>query len=216
MGISRVQFRWALIALAALACAGHGASGPSVARLPLVLKSAEGKVVSLDDLWRDRSATVLIFWSGACPCVRRYQARMDGLLERYPAERVRVLGVSSNAGESFDEVLKIAKERGVRLPLYRDEDGRVAEAVGAFSTPTVVVLDGYGQVRYRGWIDNERLPEDPKREPWLDLALQGLLENRAFAARSPIYGCTITRSLFASPPGHCCQGQPQPLEGSTP
>jgi peroxiredoxin len=202
MGISRFLWLGAL----ATACASHATTPASVAPLPLVLKAADGTVVSFESLWRQRSATVLIFWSGDCPCVRRYQARMEDLLDRYPAERVRVLGVSSNAGESFDQILRIAKERGVRLPLYRDEDGQVARAVDATSTPTVIVLDGKGAIRFRGWMDNERLPDDPKRQPWLDLALQGLLENRAFAARTPIFGCTITRSLSAAPSGSCCQG----------
>jgi hypothetical protein len=171
----------------------------------LVLQSAEGAFLPFGDLWRQRSATVLIFWSGSCPCVRRYQTRMDDLLERYPRDRVRVVAISSNAGESFEEVLRIAKERGVRLPIYRDESGQVARAVDAQSTPTVVVLDGEGRVRFRGWMDNERLPEDPKREPWLDLALRGLLEHRTYSQRTPTYGCTITRSLTTAPPSPCCQ-----------
>lgn len=204
MGISR--FLW--VAVMATACASHAPAPASVATLPLMLKSADGTVVPLASLWRQRSATVLIFWSGECPCVRRYQARMDDLLDRYPATRVRILGISSNAGESFDEVLRVAKERGVRLPIYRDEGGQVARALTAESTPTVIVLDGNGVIRFRGWIDNERVPDDPKREPWLDLALQGLLENRAFADRTPIFGCTITRSLSAAPAGSCCQGHP--------
>lgn len=202
MGISRLFWLGPL----AMACAAQTTPAVSLAPLPLALKSAEGTLVPMSDLWRERQATVLIFWSGACPCVRRYQARMDALMDRYPAEQVRVLGVSSNAGEAFDEVLRLARERGVRLPIYRDEDGQVARAVDAHSTPTVVVLDGHGVIRFRGWMDNERLPDDPKREPWLDLALQSLLENRAFSARTPIFGCPITRSLSAATSESCCQG----------
>lgn len=33
-----------------------------------------------------------------------------------------------------------------------------------------------------------------------------VLEDRAFAARTPIFGCTITRCLSAAPPASCCQG----------
>jgi hypothetical protein len=138
--------------------------------------------------------------------VRRYQERVDALLDAYPASQVRVVGVSSNAAEPYEGVLRVAKERGVRIPILRDEGGRLAEAVGARSTPAVAVIDRAGAVRYLGWLDNERVPGVDGREPWLDRALQGVLEGRtAFAARTPMYGCAITRSLFSPETSPCCK-----------
>lgn len=202
MVISRFRFIIAVV-LAGTACAT--ARSTSVARAPLALSAPDGTSTTLDEVRRGRDATVLVFWSATCPCVRRYQERVDALLDAYPNDRVRVVGVSSNAGESFDEVLRVSKERQVRIPIFRDESGRVADALGVHSTPTVVVLDASGAVRFLGWIDNERLPGDPGREPWLDRALQGVLDGKsAFAARSPTYGCTITRSLFRAEQSPCC------------
>ena len=88
------------------------------------------------------------------------------------------------------------------LPIYRDPGGRLAEAVGARSTPTVAVLDRRGELRFLGWLDNERLPGDPRREPWLERAVAGVLEGTSFGARTPTYGCVITRSLFDPAPCH--------------
>ncbi len=138
--------------------------------------------------------------------MRRYQERVDALLDAYPPERVRVAAISSNAGESLADALRVAAERGVRVPIFRDEGGRLAAALGARSTPTVVLLDKAGAVRFLGWIDNERVPGDPGREPWLERAIQGVLDGKAsFAARLPVYGCRITRSLF-EPKEPCCSG----------
>jgi hypothetical protein len=176
-------------------------SGPG--SQPLALTAPDGRTVPLDEVRGGRAATVLVFWSATCPCVRRYQDRVDALLERWPEERVRVIGVSSNAGERFDDVLRAASARAVRLPIYRDPAGRVAEAVGARSTPTVAVLDARGELRFLGWIDNERLPGDPRREPWLERAVAGVLDGTTrFGARTPTYGCVITRSLFDPAPCH--------------
>jgi peroxiredoxin len=196
MGISRMLAT--LLLAAASAQAGE----------TLFLTTAEGKKVTLDELRAGHDATVIVFWSASCPCVRRYQERVDALLDAYPRDRVRVIALSSNAGESFADALSAAKERRVRVPLYRDEGGRVADAFGARSTPTVVLLDAKGEMRFRGWIDNERSPGDSGREPWLDRALLGLLENKSFESRSPVYGCRITRSLRDPPPeaGSCCRG----------
>lgn len=199
------------VALVALGCANANSSSiRAVTSQQLWLRTDEQSRVNLQQLWSAHRATVLVFWSSQCPCVRRYQARVDALAAEYPADQVLVIGISSNADESLKEGLLVAKQRGVRIPILRDEDGRVARAVEARSTPTAVLIDQRGTIRYRGWIDNERLPGDPEREPWLELAIQGVLHERNdFAARSPIYGCSITRSLLASNADPCCQ-QPQP------
>jgi len=175
---------------------------------PLLVTSPGGNSIKLNELWLERKATVLVFWSTGCPCVRRYQQRIDALLDMYPRDKVQVLGISSNAGESFEEVKRVAKERGVRIEVFRDDSGQVAQTVGARTTPTVVVIDQSGNIRFRGWIDNERLPGDPDREAYLDNALRGVLEQRNdFPTRSPMYGCAITRSLFRAPGCQCHQHQ---------
>jgi hypothetical protein len=190
------------LALAAAACAAPQGPAPAAGAAALALVAPDGTAVPLDELRGGRDALVLVFWSGTCPCVRRYQERVDALLDRWPAERVRVVGVSSNAGEGLADALRVARERAVRLPLYRDPGGRLAEAVGARSTPTVAVLDAGGRLRFLGWLDNERVAGDPRREPWLDRAIAGVLEGgTGFAPRTPTYGCVITRSLFEA--GSC-------------
>ena len=189
-----------LLASLALPLATTGAEDP-----PLSVVAADGRRVTLEELRGGRDATVLVFWSAGCPCVRRYQERVDALLETYPKDRVQVVALVSNAGETLAEDLKTAVERGVRVPIYRDEGGRVARAMGARSTPTVVVLDKKGDVRFLGWLDNERLPGVEGREPWLDLALTGVLAGRSdFKKKTPTYGCIITRSLSEPQTSPCC------------
>jgi hypothetical protein len=192
----------ALLIVAALAIPSVGSAGDDP---PLSVLSADGRRVTLDELRAGRDATVLVFWSAGCPCVRRYQERVDALLDAYPRDRVLVMALVSNAGESLADDLKTAVERGVRVPIYRDEGGKVARAMGARSTPSIVVLDRKGEVRFLGWLDNERLPGVEGREPWLDLALAGVLAGRDdFRKKTPTYGCVITRSLSEPQTSPCC------------
>lgn len=190
-----------------------GCAAPStVARAgepPLAVLDGTGAAVPLESLWRGQEATVVVFWSQGCPCVRRYQARVDALLDAWPTRRVRVVAVSSNANDSFEEALRVARERGVRVPLFRDEGARLAQALGARSTPTIAVLDGEGRLRFLGWLDNERLPGDADRQAYVERAVNGLLGGSAFAAKSPVFGCTITRSLFTTAP-QTCGAHPDP------
>lgn len=199
-----------LATLLALGCATGTSSVRALGSQPLALRAADQSRLNLRQLWSTHQATVLVFWSSQCPCVRRYQSRVDALVSRYPADRVAVIGVSSNADESLNEAVLVAKRRGVQIPILRDDNGEVARAVDARSTPMVVVIDQRGTIRYRGWIDNERLPGDAGREAWLERAIEGVLQQRDdFASRSAVYGCSITRSLFASNSKPCCQ-QTQP------
>jgi len=215
MGISKKDVSAvALLASVVAGCASQeSARGVQVGEIALL--TGEGNSVPLREIWRGHRATVLIFWSASCPCVRRYQDRMETLLERYRVKGVAVFGVSSNADETFAEVKRVASARGIRLPIVRDEDGLLAQALGVRSTPTVVLLDEWGETRFVGWLDNERTPGEPDREPWLELALQGVLENRSdFAARSPVYGCTIARRLFGATQDHSCLAPNEPSKRS--
>jgi len=205
MGISRRNLvATVLSASVVVGCASQeSARGAQVGEIALL--AGEGNSVPLREIWRGHRATVLIFWSANCPCVGRYQDRVETLLGQYQAKGVAVFGVSSNADETFAEVKRVASTRGIRLPIVRDEDGLLAQAFGVRSTPTVVMLDERGQARFVGWLDNERTPGEPDREPWLELALQGVLENRSdFATRSPVFGCTIARRLFGATQAHSC------------
>ena len=209
-----ISSRGILVALVLAGCASqttalHGQADD----IPLFI--TKGEATSLRVLRRGRRATVLVFWSASCPCVRRYQERVETLLERYQANGVLVVGVSSNADETLADVQRVSRERGLRLPIWRDEDGLVAQSLDVRTTPTVVVLDERGQKRFQGWIDNERAPGEADREPWLESALQGVLENRNdFAPQTPIYGCAITRRLFGTSQSHSCLAPNGPTKGS--
>lgn len=196
------RHRRELLALAALLLS----PSPAAALPPgLTLVAPGGAAVPVAELLGGREATVLVFWSAGCPCVRRYQARADALVDAWPAARVQVLGVLSNAGEAPDAARAEAARRGVRLPLWYDPGGRLAAAVGARSTPTAVILDRDGAVRFLGWIDNERSPGEAGREAWLEEALTALLEGDVTPRRRRTFGCPITRGLGGEPRPSCCK-----------
>lgn len=185
-----------LAALAALlgACASLGGAD-RLAPGDGALVGPDGAPAELAETWGSHEATVLIFWGSSCPCVKRYEARVAALRARYPAERVAFRYVSSNADDDLGALLAARAAGREVVPFVKDRGGALAGKLGVISTPSAVVLDRGGAVRFRGWIDNEHDLGDPDREPWLEDAVDAALTGGSARAVTPVWGCTITRSL---------------------
>lgn len=141
-------------------------------------------------------ATVLFWWATECPCVKRYQSRMEAMAAHYEPLGVRFYAIASNSDDSLDAVHRVAHERNFKLTLLKDEGAQLANTYGARTTPTVVILDKEGAVRFRGWIDNERFQGDPHRNAYAENALDEVLKGEEVTQpSSPIFGCRITTRL---------------------
>ena len=189
-------------------CASSGVTSLAGA----TLTSTSRQVHSAQDLVAAAPATVFVFWSAGCPCVRRYQERIEALAAAWRPRGIAFVQVSSNAGETLESLTLEHARRGLALPVWRDEGGQLAQELQARSTPTVVFVGRDGTVLFRGWVDNERTPGEPDREAWLEAALTGFTRGEAFASHTPTWGCTITRSLGLATTPSCHQPSP----GETP
>lgn len=177
-------------ALLLSACASAG--GPFDPAAPSLV-DPDDAWLSVDAARGDRDAVVLVWWASACPCVARYADRVAALRDRYADAPLAFVYVASNADDADPATLADGGDRA--LPVLRDPGGRLARALDVISTPTVVVVDRAGAVRYHGWLDNERDVGVAGREPWLEGALDALLAGERLSQRRPTWGCTITRSI---------------------
>lgn len=156
------------------------------------LKAPDGTTHNFTNLYRDHVGTVVFFWQAKCPCVKRYQDRIARLAEQYGKDKVAMFFVSSNTNETFQEAITEFEKRALTLPLFRDEGGVLAKAIGAKGTPTAALFNQAGDLVYLGWIDNERFPGESKRIAYLEDAINDLLAQRSVTfASSPMFGCPI-------------------------
>lgn len=116
------------------------------------LTRIDGSSVSLADL-RGQPA-VLIFWTAWCPICKEEAPRFNELAAQYEPKGVRVLGI--NIQDSPARTEGGIRDFGIRYTVARDPDASVAHRYNVTGTPTIIILDGNGVVRYYG---NE-LPAD--------------------------------------------------------
>ncbi len=156
------------------------------------VKDASGKVHALEDY--TGKLLVLEFWSFKCPVSLAYDERVAQLQSKYGPRGVIVLAVASNKNESPLEVQRNAENLKLPFPVLLDQDGALADRVGATHTPSVAILDRNGILCYRGAIDNNKRPDERGRVAYAEEALEALLAGRPVPqAETKAFGCSIKR-----------------------
>ena len=103
---------------------------------------------------------VVIAWGSRCPHSAAYAERLVALAKSYAAPegqrpKVVVWGLASNHFEDPAGVAAARQQAKLPFPILLDPGGTYAKALKAFATPTALVIDGEGVVRYRGAIDDD-------------------------------------------------------------
>jgi peroxiredoxin len=123
---------------------------------------------------------VVVFTCNHCPYALAWHERIAQAARDYAAQGVRFLAINPNDAERYPRDSLEAMRRRVAheewpMPYLRDESQEVARAYGAKTTPDVFVLDGEGQLRYRGAPDSDY--DDPSENAaWLRQALDAILD----------------------------------------
>lgn len=142
------------------------------------------------------SVLVVVFFANACPTAKGYEDRLRRIADDYADRGVRLVAINSNnphlsPRESYPEMVSRAQASEFNFSYVKDEDRSVAAAFGAVCTPHVFVFDRARRLRYRGRIDDSRLPENVTRSD-LRNSLDALLEERPVpVAETEPFGCGI-------------------------
>jgi peroxiredoxin len=161
------------------------------------LKNVNGKMVSAEELSKDKEATVIIFSCNHCPYVQAWEDRIVQLGKTYEPRGVAFALINANdptkyPEDSYPEMIERAKSKGYPFPYLHDEDQSVAKAYGATRTPEVFLFNAQGTLRYHGRVDDNY--EDPKKVRSHDLqdALEAVLGGRApTVSETPVVGCSV-------------------------
>lgn len=163
------------------------------------LKNVNGSMVSLSQ-FRDAKGFIVVFCCNTCPVVKKYMQRIIDLNNEFSDRGYPVIAINSNdkdvsPGDSFEEMQKLAKDKGYAFPYLYDESQEIAKLYGATNTPHVYVLKKNGDkliVEYVGAIDNNADDPASADKKYVSSAVNALLDNEAVATTSTkAIGCGI-------------------------
>ena len=159
------------------------------------LKAIDAKSYSLRD-FGDRKALVIVFSCNHCPYVQAYEDRMVRLQRDYSGKGVTLVAINSNDDhdypeDSFENMIRRAKDKGFNFPYLRDETQDVALRYGAICTPHVFAFDVQRTLQYKGRIDDNRNTADVKTHDLTNALDEILAGRRPVVQETRPFGCSI-------------------------
>ncbi|HEY9047821.1 MAG TPA: thioredoxin family protein [Ohtaekwangia sp.] len=163
------------------------------------LKNVDGKYISLSD-YKTSKGVIVIFDCNTCPYSKAYNDRIQTLSKTYAPKGFPLVAINANdpevsPGDSFNEMVAVAKKKKYDFPYLVDETQQVAKAFGASNTPHVFVLQKEGsdfKVAYIGAIDNNTRDEKAADKKYVEEAVDALLAGRPVpTSKTKAIGCGI-------------------------
>ena len=190
---TRQHITAALLVLFAL-LVSMGATGQQLKDFTLS-NAADGKSVALTD-FKSSDGLVIVFMSTDCPFDSYYYNRIASLVTEY-GNRVSLILVNPNAGESATAMKQTLGKMGISVPYLMDFDQVLMQNLGATKTPEIFVLKNSGGLFttiYHGAIDNNAQVESEASESYGRNAIDAMLSGQSPAQKEmrPA-GCSIRK-----------------------
>jgi thiol-disulfide isomerase/thioredoxin len=182
-----------LTALAGVACADEIPVGAKAPGFSLV-NAVDGSTVTMKP--DDGNMKVVIFTCNQCPYAKAFEPRIIEIANKFKQMGVKFYAVDSNDDARYPEetlgnMKARAEEKEYPFPYLKDGDSKTAKEYGARVTPHIFVVDGQGNVRYRGYVDDSAKPAERKTTGLSD-ALGALTNGREVpTAETRAFGCSI-------------------------
>jgi mono/diheme cytochrome c family protein len=186
----------ALGLLASLSVAGlsRAASAQVATNERSEVETVAGEVVAIPC---PQDYTVICFLGTECPLAKLYAPRLVKLEQKFASQGFQFLAINSNQQDSKTEWLAYLDRNKIQFPAVKDREQALADRYSIQRTPEVVVVDGQGQVFYRGRIDDQYLPGVTRSKPQrndLQIALSQIAAGQPVSvAETEPEGCLLSR-----------------------
>jgi peroxiredoxin len=160
------------------------------------LKGVDEQVYSLST-FKDKKVLCIIFFCNHCPYVIAVQDRINQIAKDFSDKSFALVAINPNdpvsyPEDSFENMKKMAEEKGFVFPYLIDETQETAKAYDAVCTPDIYLYDQKRILKYRGRIDDNWKDESLVTKKELRMAIECLLNDEEinFETVHPM-GCSI-------------------------
>ncbi len=160
------------------------------------LKGVDDKWYTLADI-KGKKGTLVMFICNHCPFVRAITDRIVRDVKELQALGVGVVGIMANdtvkyPEDSFDNMVKFAKQHSFTFPYVIDETQATARSYGAVCTPDFFGFNTNLELEYRGRLDASRMQAEPNAKRDLFEAMKQVAETgKGPKEQFPSMGCSI-------------------------
>ena len=165
-------------------------------------KAPDFNLLGIDDKkhslaeFKENPVKLIIFMCNHCPYVQAKVIAMNEIYEKFKG-KIAIIGINSNdptnyPDDSFDNMKRFAKEKGIKFTYLVDETQQIAKKYGAVCTPDPFLFDKEDRLVFHGRIDNAMKPEDSPTEKTMILNIEKILAGRKIEKDfDPSMGCSI-------------------------
>lgn len=162
------------------------------------LPGIDGKRYSLSTVMGENGLLVM-FICNHCPYVQSIRPRLvrdcRELRDQYGINSIAIMSndPADYVEDSFDNMIKVAREFDFSFPYVFDESQNVARRYGAVCTPDFFGFNRSGELQYRGRFDasrKETAPEGVRRDLFESMKLVAQTQNGPLE-QIPSMGCSI-------------------------
>jgi peroxiredoxin len=118
-------------------------------------QSLNGKRLSYYKHLRGVKPVYIVFWATWCLNCRRELPRVEKLYEKL-GDRIEFIGINVGINERIEKIKKYVKEKNLNFTIIYDRDTNITRSFGVIGTPTNIIIDRKGVIRYMG----VEVPED--------------------------------------------------------
>lgn len=146
---------------------------------------------------RGPNGLLVMFICNHCPYVKAVTERIVRDAKDLAAQGVGSIAIMSNdpadyPEDSFDNMKRVAREKGFPFPYVLDETQEVAKAYGAVCTPDFFGFNARLELQYRGRLDASRREALPgARRELYEAMLQIARTGEGPREQTPSIGCSI-------------------------
>ncbi|MCP4353460.1 MAG: TlpA family protein disulfide reductase [Desulfobacterales bacterium] len=120
-----------------------------------VLKTIDGTEFRSEEI-KDRKPLFLVFWATWCPVCKKEIPKVKDIHAAFQPKGLDVLAINVGVNDSLAKTKRYANKYKMSYPVSFDEGSKVTKSFKVQGTPTVIIVDRRGIVRYR----SAEIPDD--------------------------------------------------------